>query len=34
MVTLVTNDGRHYLLAPAHGPNAAVEARWAGAWDA
>jgi len=33
-VTLVTSDGRHYPLAPVRGPNAAVEARWAGAWDA
>jgi len=32
-VTLVINDGRHYALAPVRGPNAAVEARWAGAWD-
>jgi hypothetical protein len=33
VVTLVTNDGRHYALAPGRGPNAAVEARWAGTWD-
>jgi len=32
-VTLVTSDGLRYAMAPVRGPNAAVEARWAGAWD-
>jgi hypothetical protein len=32
-VTLVTSEGRYYRAIPSHGANAAVEARWAAAWD-
>jgi len=32
-VTLVTSEGRYYRAIAGRGPNVAVEARWAAAWD-